>query len=167
MDYNEEQITQLSEELEQARAEVEGLQATVADREARALHVESQLSQARDELATAQQGLEARDGEIESLRTRADTLESAVRESAVRYRAIAMEREPDLPGDLIDGETIDDVDQAIERARETVARVRGHLEAQAQSNRVPVGAPARPEPDTSKLSAQEKIARGIEGRTIA
>jgi hypothetical protein len=42
-----------------------------------------------------------------------------------------------------------------------VAKVRGHIESQAQAGRVPVGAPARSGPDLSGLSAEQKIQHGL------
>jgi septation ring formation regulator EzrA len=161
---NDEEVTLLQEELAQARAELEGLQTTVADREARAAHLELQLAGVRDELSTAQHDVETRDTELTTLRERSDALESSVRLSAERYRALALERSPELPEELISGSTVEEIDQAIDRARETVSKVRGHLETHAQATRVPVGAPVRSGPDYSALSAEEKIARGIEQR---
>ena len=161
---NEEELTQLEEQLAEARAELEALETTVADREARAAHLELQLAGVREELSVAQAGIEARDTELATLREQSDALESAVRGSAQRYRALALERSPELPEELVSGDTIDEIDQAIDRARETVSKVRGHLETHAQATRVPVGAPPRSAPDYSTLSAEEKIARGIEQR---
>ncbi len=125
MNDNDEKITLLKEELAEARAEVEALQTTVAGREAKALHLESQLASVREELMVARQDVETRDEELGALRARSDTLESAVRVSAERYRALALERSPELPDELVAGESIDEIDQAIERARETVSKVRG------------------------------------------
>jgi chromosome segregation ATPase len=167
MNDNDEEITQLEERLAEAQAELEALQTTVADREARALHLDSQLASMREELAAVRQDVEARDEELGTLRARSEALESAVRRSAERYRTLALEGSPELPEELVAGTTVDEIDQAIARARETVSKVRGHLETQAQSARVPVGAPARSEPDLSGLSAQDKIARGIEQRRSA
>ena len=161
---NEEELTQLEEQLAEARAELEALETTVADREARAAHLELQIAGVREELSVAQAGIEARDTELATQRERSDALESAVRGSAQRYRALALERSPELPEELVSGDTIDEIDQAIDRARETVSKVRGHLETHAQATRVPVGAPPRSAPDYSALSAEEKIARGIEQR---
>lgn len=114
MNDNDEEITLLKEELDGARAELEALQTTVADREARALHLESQLASAREELSAARQDIEKRDEELGTQRVRSDTLEPAVRSSAERYRGLAPERSPELPEELVTGET--------------VSKVRGHLE---------------------------------------
>ena len=161
---NDEEITELQEQLAGARAELEELQTTVADREARAKHVDEQLAEARAELATALQTIQARDSELGGLRERAGALELSVLSSAERYRALALERSPELPAELIAGSTVDEIDQAIERAREMVSKVRGHLESHAQLSRVPVGAPVRSAADLSGLTAAEKITRGLEQR---
>lgn len=161
---NDEERTELEEQLAGARAELEALETAVADRTARAEHLELQLADAREELSAARAGFETRDAELAALRERSDALESTVRGSAGRYRALVLERSPELPEELITGDTVDEIDQAIDRARETVSKVRGHLETHAQATRVPVGSPPRSAPDYSTLSPEQKIARGIEQR---
>jgi len=75
---------------------------------------------------------------------------------------VVLERSPELPGELVTGATVEEIDEAIGRAKETVSKVRGHLESQAQAGRVPVGAPPRSEPDLSAMSAEEKIKYGLQ-----
>jgi len=159
------EVVELEEQLAAAQAEIERLQATAADREARAAHVESQLAGLRQELSQARDESQGREQELAGLTDRASSLEAQVRSAAQRYRELALERSPELPQELVAGETVEEIDQAIERARETVAKVRGHLESQAQAGRVPVGAPARSGPDLSGLSAEAKIRAGLERRS--
>lgn len=154
-------IIALQEELAEARAELEQLQAAVADREARAAHLESQRAELKEQLEQARREIEAREREQAEQRERIEGLEAAIRRSARRYRELALEQAPELPAELVAGDTVEEVDAAIQRARETVSKVRGHLEAQAQAGRVPMGAPARSEPDLSALSAEEKIKLGL------
>ena len=151
----------LQEELAEARAELERLQVSAADGEARAAHLESQQGRLQEELAQARSEAEARDQELTGLREQAEALQDRVRSSAQRYRELALEHSPELPQELVAGDTVEDVDQALQRARETVSKVRGHLESQAQAGRVPVGAPPRSAPDLSALSAEEKIRFGL------
>lgn len=152
----------LQEELAEARAELERLQVSAADGEARAAHLESQQGRLQEELAQARSEAEARDQELTGLREQAEALQERVRSSAQRYRELALEHSPELPQELVAGDTVEDVDQALQRARETVSKVRGHLESQAQAGRVPVGAPPRSAPDLSALSAEEKIRFGLQ-----
>jgi len=158
---DEEDLTALQEELAAAQAELEQLQVAAADSEARAEHLESQVSELRDELARAQG--EALERE-EELGTQNEALGGQLRSAAERYRALVLESSPELPAELVAGETVEEIEASLERAHETVSKVRGHLESQAQAGRVPVGAPARSAPDLSGLSAHEKIRYGLERR---
>lgn len=155
-------VTDVQEELAAAREEIERLQTMAADREARAATLESRLGALRQELVEAREETQTREQELAGLSERSNALEGQARVAAERYRALALERSPELPEELIAGETVEAIDEAIARARETVAKVRGHIESQAQAGRVPVGAPVRSGPDYSGLSAEEKIRQGLE-----
>lgn len=159
---NGDELTAVQEELMAAQSELEQLRSEAADGEARGAHLEEQLSQARGELAQERDAAEARGKELAGLRERAELLQEQVRNSALRYREVSLRAMPELPEELVAGETVEDVDASMERARETVSKVRGHLESQAQAGRVPVGAPARSEPDLSALTAEEKIRIGLQ-----
>ncbi len=159
---SDDELTVVQEELMAAQAEVERLELASADREARAAHLEGQLSELRQELGQSQSAVEARGQELDGAREQVETLRSQVRSSAQRYREAALLQSPELPGELVTGETVEEVDEAIERARATVSKVRGHLESQAQAGRVPIGAPARSGPDLSAMSAEEKIRFGLQ-----
>lgn len=159
-----EELTALQEELAEVRAELEQLQATAADREARAAHFESERAELRQELAQARSEIETREQEQADQRDQVEGLQAQVGSAARRYRELALEQSPELPAELVAGGTVDEVDASIQRARETVSKVRGHLESQAQASRVPVGAPPRSGPDLSALSAEEKIKAGLQQR---
>ena len=97
--------------------------------------------------------------------TREQDLTAQLKSAADRYREMALEQAPELPAELVTGTTVAEVDEALQRARETVSKVRGHLESQAQAGKVPVGAPPRSEPDLSGLSTEEKISYGLQQRS--
>lgn len=156
-----EELAAVQEELAEARAELERLQVAAADSEARAAHVESQEAELRHELSQANHEAEAREEELASLREQTETLGERVRSSAERYRELVLQQAPELPSELVTGETVEEIDVALERARETVSKVRGHLESQAQAGRVPAGAPPRSGPDLSAMSPEEKIRFGL------
>ena len=148
------ELAATQEELAAARAELERLQEAAADSEARAAHAESQLTQANAEIELARNESE----------TREQDLTAQLQSAADRYRGLALEQAPELPAELVSGATVAEVDEALQRARETVSKVRGHLESQAQAGKVPVGAPPRSEPDLSGLSTEEKISYGLQQR---
>ncbi len=158
---SDDDLATVQEELAEARVELERLQVTAADGEARAAHLESQEAQLRDELAQANHEAEAREQELTGLREQTEALRKQALSSAERYREVALQQAPELPAELVTGETVEEIDLALQRARETVSRVRGHLESQAQAGRVPVGAPPRSGPDLSALSPEEKIRFGL------
>ena len=156
---NEEELQEVQEELSTARSELERMQGIAADREARAAHLESELTALRGELAGAREQAQS---QAEELRTQNESLSAQVQSSALRYRELLLQQSPELPEELVTGESVAEIDAALERARETVSKVRGHLESHAQATRVPIGAPVRSAPDHSGLSAEEKIKLGLQ-----
>ncbi len=163
---SEEELDEVREELAAARVEIERLQTKVADREARAVHLESEVTQLREELTQARDETQTREQELTAQAERGQELEAQAREAAERYRELVLQQSPELPAELVAGDTVQQVDASLERARETVSKVRGHLESQAQAGRVPVGAPPRSGPDLSALSPEEKISYGLRRRSV-
>ena len=164
----DEEMTALQDELADARAEVDRLQPIAADREARAAHLEETLAQLREEqsqlsasLGEAQAQVAARDEELAGLRQEAEALQVNLKAAASKYRDALLAGRPDVPPDLVSGETVEEVDQQLDAALRMVAQLRSHLESQAQALRVPTGAPARRAADLSALSPGEKIAYGL------
>lgn len=105
-----------------------------------------------DTLAAAQAAIEA---ERERTRTVLD-----------RYRAAILAAEPDLPPDLVQGTSLEELDASLAAARTAVGEIRARLASEGASAErgFPVGAPARSGPTTAGLSASEKIRRGLEER---
>ena len=164
----DEETTALQDELADAQAEVDRLQTIAADREARAAHLEETLAQLREEqsqlsvsLGEAQAQVAARDEELAGLRQEAEALQASLKAAASKYRDVLLAGRPDVPPDLVSGETVEEVDQQLDAALRMVAQLRSHLESQAQALRVPTGAPARRAADLSALSPGEKIAYGL------
>ncbi|MPZ50716.1 MAG: hypothetical protein GEU75_15695 [Dehalococcoidia bacterium] len=158
----DEEVVLLEEQLASAHADIERLQSHLSEAEAQAASRDAELTEARRGLEAAQGELAARTVDLESLRTLAGETRAQAIAAAQRYRDTVLAHEPHLPADLVGGETIDAVDESLARARQTVAQVRQHLEQQAQSLRVPAGAPVRAGPDLSSLSAAEKIRLGLQ-----
>jgi chromosome segregation ATPase len=164
----DEEIAALQDELAEAQTEVDRLQTIAADREARAAHLEETLAQLREEqsqlsasLREAQDQVAARDEEAAALREQVEALQGSLKAAASKYRDALLASRPEVPPDLVSGETVEEVDQHLEAAMRMVAQLRSHLESQAQALRVPSGAPARRAPDLSALSPAEKIIHGL------
>ena len=108
-------------------------------------------------------------GQLGEQTTRAEALEEQVTalerdlSSAIqRYRLALLDGAPEVPGDLVTGATVEELEESMARARSVVEQVRGRIEAETARGRVPAGSPARQTPDSSRLSAREKIALGLE-----
>ena len=171
----EQQLADLSAEREEARAEIDRLQTTAADREARALHLDELNAQIREQLSVAQADLAGRQEEIDALNeqmsaAQADLsivqaenqdLHARLQAAAQKYRQVLLAAAPEVPEDLVTGESIEEVDASMEEAGQTILQVRERLESQAQSGRVPTGSPPRAAPDFSALSPTEKIRLGL------
>lgn len=89
--------------------------------------------------------------------------------AVARYRGAALAAEPELPPDLVTGETIEAVDASLAAARRAVAQIRQRLAEESEAAEsfargFPTGAPARLDVLTEGMSAAEKIARGLEQR---
>lgn len=88
----------------------------------------------------------------------ADALRAQLGDAAHRYRELLLAGSPDVPAELVSGETIEEVDASFAAARGVVQEVRRRIEEQAGAEHVPAGAPPRTAPDLSGLSPAEKIA---------
>ncbi len=115
------------------------------------------LDDAQAELAALRSALEQRDLEIESLQSR---LASAT----ARYREALLAAAPDVPEEMVGGESPEEVETSLAGARQMVERVRGQIEAQIAGERVPSGAPVRGNQEFSGMSSREKIAYALTQR---
>jgi len=119
------------------------------------------------ELETEVSNKTSRITELESLAKengdKVGTLDGSLKKAISSYKALITASNPDILPELISGETIEDLDSSLNKARELIGKVKTNLDQQAQKKRIPAGAPPRREADGSGLSAREKIQRGIGG----
>jgi hypothetical protein len=102
-------------------------------------------------IAGLEQGIASRDDELTVIK---QTLSGAV----AKYHSAVLASAPGIPEELVNGESIEEIDASLELARGIVSRVRQQLEVEAEANKVPAGAPPRMPQDVSALSPAEKIA---------
>lgn len=100
---------------------------------------------------------DSRDEEISRLKQSLGQTLDAYRDSLIRLN-------PELPAEMVCGDTLEAVNESLSRARALVSKVKQGLEAEKAAGRVPAGAPARSEADYSNLSSREKIQIGIGGK---
>lgn len=125
----------------------------------------TELAGERDRLKEA---LSTSEAEIGSLKQSLAQAEERVRVSSEdlgkavgTYRQLMVRLNPELPEELVAGDSLEAVNESVSRAKTLVGRVRQSLETERDASRVPAGAPVRTPPDLSGLSAREKIQMGI------
>jgi hypothetical protein len=165
----DEEVIMLEEQLATATADIERPQIALAEAQALAQTRDEQHRDLKSELAAAlgtlgerDTALSGRDEEIAGLKLRLVEAQEEASLGVSRYRASLLASRPELPADLVQGDTVEALEQSVEYAMQTVAQVRQHLDQQAAAHRVPNGAPPRSAPDLSNLSPAEKIRAGIE-----
>lgn len=100
-------------------------------------------------------------GPEQELDTQVASLKEQLATAAQKYRGLLLATAPEIPEELVTGDTPEEVEASFTAARDTVEKVRRQLEARAQAERVPAGAPPRTAPDLGALSPQEKIAYAL------
>jgi hypothetical protein len=85
----------------------------------------------------------------------------AYTKATAKYLGMVKAANLTIPGDIIAGQTIEDIDASLAKALSIATAITANLEAQAKQAKVPAGAPARGEIPTEGLSPREKIAAGI------
>jgi len=172
---DDDEVALLQEQVGEARAEVERLQMAAADSEARALQLEEvngemrgRLETVEGELAVERHRLDELGGQLagsqaELAATQEETqeLHTRLQAAAGKYREVLLAAAPDLPEEMVAGDSIEELEASAERVRQTVRQVRDRMESQAQVGRVPTGSPPRGAPDFSALSPIEKIRLGL------
>ena len=124
---------------------------------------ETLAEEALDELAAVE---EAEADGIERAHAALDAERRQTRAALDRYRDAVLAAEPALPTELVQGDTLEELEASIAAAREVVAGVRERLASSVASSErgFPTGAPPRGTRGTSGLTAAEKIRAGLEGR---
>lgn len=76
------------------------------------------------------------------------------------YRALVRRTNPEILPEMISGESPEEIEQSLAKARELVERLKTRLEEKAKEVQVPVGSTAR-DVGGEMLTPEEKIRRGI------
>ena len=112
----EEQLAAANADIERLLGRVSELEASVAGSEADATALRTQLTSVSDEASQAQAALMQRNGDLDTLRQALDATVAEARTAGNRYRELLMASEPDLPAELVYGDTVSEIDDAASRA---------------------------------------------------
>lgn len=155
---------ELNDELEALREERESLK-----QEKEALNVE--LEARGTTIGELKEALAARDTEIAGLKQTIAEAEGKLAEindllsqAVASYRELVVVAHPEIPLELIAGDSVEAVDESLQSARTLVDKVRQGIEEETSRTRVPAGAPQRAPLDLSVLSPREKIQYAIGGK---
>ena len=149
-----------SEAFKERIAELENLIAQkdqeLISKNARIPELETAAASLESEITTLKQTVTESSNNLNKLN---ENLEQAV----ASYKALVIQSNPDVPEELITGDSIEAIADSLVSARELVTKIRKGMEAEISLARVPIGAPERAAPDLSALSPREKIQYAIGG----
>jgi chromosome segregation ATPase len=151
-------------------------ESNAAPTEAELEAIKGDLEEERKAKAAAEAALAEKDGTIADLQGQLDGLRVSVSEAnteltkvkeantaaVAKYLEAVKAANPTIPGDVIAGSSIEEVDASLAKATTIAGAVKANLETQAKEAKVPAGAPTRTEISLEGLSPREKIAAGIQ-----
>ena len=152
----EEKISRLKVKVNELESLVASREKELATRDGQISGLKQAIADNGSQIASLKQSLAESDGRQQKL---ADSLAQAI----TSYRSLVVSANPEVPEELVNGDTIESIDESLVRAKNLVSQVRQGLEAEAMQSRFPGGAPVRTPPDFSALSPKEKIQYAIGG----
>ena len=144
------EVTRLKQEKEEFIRALESKDAVIAELEQAATSKDNEITILKQAIAESEQKL----AEINA------TLAQAV----ASYKSLVVKTNPEIPAELITGDTVEAINESLENARALVDKVKQGIEAEISRTRVPAGAPQRAPLDLSVLSPREKIQYAIGGK---
>jgi len=143
-----EDIAAVKAQLEEEQKAKTTLEEAMTAKDARLAELEAALSEAK-------QGSEASATELASVKEARD-------QAVSRYLGMAKASNPQVPQDIINGETIAEIDASVEKGKGLVSAVKKTLESETAAAKVPAGAPTRGAISLEGMSPKDKIAAGIQ-----
>ena len=145
---NAEDLATIKAELEEEKKAIAAARTMIQEKDVLVADLQAQLS-------AAKAGSEASAAELTQVK-------EAHTKAVTKYLSAVKLANPTIPGDVITGGSIDEIDASVARALSIATAVKASLEAQAKQAKVPAGAPTRGEISLEGLSPREKIAAGIQ-----
>ncbi len=125
---------------------------------------EKQITELRQGMAQLEQVVQEQKSSLEERQSEVNSLREKLTSVVGQYRATLLAGSPEVPEELVKGDSLEEIDSSFSQAREMVEKVKRKLEARLTNERVPAGAPIRARPDLTALSPREKIAYGLARR---
>ncbi len=144
-------------ELERLKQEKESVIRELESKNATTTELEQTVASKDSEIAILKQAVAEADMKLAEL---SESLAQAV----ASYRTMVTEANPEVPDELLTGDTIDAINESLKSARALIDRVKQGIEAEVSRTKIPAGAPQRVPLDLSVLSPREKIQYAIGGK---
>jgi len=141
-----EELETIKAQLQEADEARSALEQAMAEKDARLADLDAALSEAKSQS-------EASATELASVKEARD-------QAVTKYLGMAKATNPQVPEDMISGETIEEIDASVEKGKGLVSAVKKTLESETAAAKVPAGAPTRGE-TTEGMSNKEMIAAGL------
>lgn len=151
------ELEALQKELENLKQEKELLGSEFRARETTISELQGTLATRDTEITELKQTFSESEQKLAQIN---DSLSQAV----ASYRELAAAMHPEIPLELITGDSVAAVDESLKSAQALVDKVKQGIEAETLKTRVPAGAPPRAPLDLSGLSPREKIEYAIGGK---
>ena len=157
----EDEIVELEAALAERDARIQELVDAETQYEQRIVALEESLAQRDARIGEVEATLEQRESTLKEREEEIEGVRAQLAQAVAVYRTSLLAAEPEIPEEMVQGTTIDEIQASLAGARQMVEQVRTQLESQASQERIPFGAPVRSAPDISSLSPQEKILPGL------
>ena len=141
-----EELETIKAQLQEADEARSALEQAMAEKDARLADLNAALSEAKSQS-------EASAADLASVKEARD-------QAVTKYLGMAKASNPQVPEDMISGETIEEIDASVEKGKGLVSAVKKTLESETAAAKVPAGAPTRGE-TTEGMSNKEMIAAGL------
>ncbi len=162
VDSNEQNENPTGEELAQTR--VDELESLLAQKDEELSLANARITELEQTVASLEsEGATLKQSSLESEQKMAE-VGNALSQAIASYKALVIKSNPEVPADLIVGDTIEAIDNSLKNAKSIISKVREGLEAEIKMVKIPAGAPPRAPVDLSALSPREKIQYAIGGK---
>ena len=152
---SEESLAAVKAQLDEEQKAKTALEEAVTGKGTRIAELEAQVAEFTTQLEGKTKELEASAAELA-------TVNQAKGEAVAKYLGMAKALNSTIPEGIIAGETIEEIEQSVEKGKAIVEAVKKAIEAEAAATKVPAGAPTRGEISLEGLSPRDKIAAGIQ-----
>jgi chromosome segregation ATPase len=152
------------DELGQLRARVTELEGLITQKDQELASKDTRISELEQAAASLESEIATLKQAVAESNDKLNLLNESLNQAVASYKALAIQSNPDVPEELVTGDSIEAITDSLASAKELISKIRKGMEAEISLVRVPVGAPERTAPDLSALSPREKIQYAIGGR---